>query len=56
MTDIDVETLGMEVTVEGEHIDHEALIKAINGTGVVVHSTDEIVAGSRIIERVPRAR
>lgn len=56
VAEIDVETVGMEVTVEGEKIDYDALIKAINSTGAAVHSTDEIVAGTRIIERVPRVR
>lgn len=56
VAEIDAETVGMEITVEGENIDYDALVKAINSTGAVVHSTDEIVAGSRIIERVPRVR
>ncbi|CAM5189037.1 MULTISPECIES: DUF211 domain-containing protein [Alcaligenaceae] len=54
--EIDVETVGMEVTVVGEHIDYDALITAINDTGAVVHSTDEMVAGTHIVEHVPRAR
>lgn len=56
VAEIDVETVGMEVTVEGENINYDALVKAVNSTGAVVHSIDEIVAGSRIIERVPRVR
>lgn len=54
--EIDVETVGMEVTVVGEHIAYEALLAAINDTGAVVHSTDELVAGAYIVERVERAR
>ncbi|MES1956309.1 DUF211 domain-containing protein [Salinisphaera hydrothermalis] len=56
VTEIDVETVGMEVTVVGEQIDYVALVDAIDGTGAVVHSTDELVAGDRIVERVPRSR
>lgn len=56
VTEIDVETVGMEVTVVGEAIDYDALVAAINGTGAVVHSTDELVTGDRIVERVPRSR
>jgi hypothetical protein len=56
VTEIDLETVGMDVTVEGEGIDHRALIKAIEATGAVVHSVDEVVAGDHLIERVPRER
>lgn len=56
VTEIDVETVGMEVTVEGDGIDTVRLITAIEGTGAVMHSIDEVVAGARIIEAVPRSR
>ncbi|GBE11277.1 hypothetical protein BMS3Bbin12_00431 [bacterium BMS3Bbin12] len=55
-TEIDEETVGLQVTVEGDGIDYDALIDAIGHTGAAVHSTDEIVAGARIVERVPRTR
>lgn len=56
VTDIDVETVGMEMTVEGDDIDFEALDLAITRVGAALHSIDEIVVGSRIVERVPRSR
>lgn len=56
VTDIDVETVGTEITVEGDGIDVAALMKAIEKAGAAVHSLDEVVVGDRIIERVPRAR
>jgi hypothetical protein len=56
VTDIDLETVGMEITVEGDEIDVNALIRAIERAGAAVHSIDEIVFGSRLVERVPRAR
>jgi hypothetical protein len=56
VTEIDIETVGMEITVEGSGIDYAALIKAIEGTGAVVHSTDQIVTGERVVERVARER
>ena len=56
VTDIDMETVGMEVTVEGDDIDVGALVAAIEHAGAAVHSIDEIVFGSRVVERVPRAR
>jgi uncharacterized protein len=54
--DIDLETVGMWVTVEGEHIDAQRLVQAIEKAGAAVHSIDELVVGSRIIESVRRTR
>jgi hypothetical protein len=56
VTEIDIETVGMDVTVEGEHLDYPALVKVIEHTGAVVHSIDQLVAGDRLIERVKRER
>jgi len=56
VTEIDVQTLGMDVTVEGDNIDVAALIRAIESTGAVVHSIDELVAGERLVERIARER
>lgn len=56
VTEIDLETVGMDITVEGEQIDHVALISRIEQTGAVVHSVDQACAGKRFVERVVRAR
>jgi len=56
VTEIDIETVGMVVTVEGERIDYAALVEAIDATGAVVHSIDQLAAGDRLIEGVKRAR
>jgi hypothetical protein len=56
VNDIDAETVGMEVTVEGEHIDYPALEQAITKVGAALHSIDEVVVGNRIVEHVPRSR
>jgi uncharacterized protein len=56
VTEIDIETVGMDITVEGTDIDPLALTEAIEHTGAVVHSIDQIVTGSRIVERIPRER
>jgi hypothetical protein len=56
VTEIDIETVGTNVTVEGEGLDYDALVKAIESTGAVVHSIDEIVAGKEIVEMVSRKR
>jgi hypothetical protein len=56
VTEIDIETVGMDITVEGNGMDHAALIKAIEDTGAVVHSIDQVVIGERIVERIRRER
>jgi hypothetical protein len=56
VTDIDVETVGMDVTLEGEQLDYPALVRAIEGTGAAVHSIDQLVCGSKLVERVKRQR
>jgi hypothetical protein len=56
VTEIDVETVGMDVTIEGTGIDHAAVVEAIEDTGAVVHSIDQLVTGERIVERVKRER
>jgi hypothetical protein len=54
--EIDIETVGMNVTVEGENMDYDEIVMAIESTGAVVHSLDEIAVGERIIPRVDRVR
>lgn len=56
VTEIDIETVGMNVTIEGERVDHAALLAAIEKAGAVVNSIDQVVTGSRLIENVSRAR
>jgi hypothetical protein len=53
---IDVETVGMDITIEGENLSYDGVVKAIESTGAVVHSLDEIVCGERVVDRVKRAR
>ncbi|MCZ2076236.1 MAG: DUF211 domain-containing protein [Bryobacterales bacterium] len=56
VTEIDIETVGTEVTIEGEEINYPALLETIESTGAVVHSVDQLACGSRIVERVKRER
>jgi len=56
VTEIDIETVGMEITIEGENLDYDVIVKAIESTGAVVHSVDEVVSGSRVVERISRKR
>ncbi|GLK73777.1 DUF211 domain-containing protein [Ancylobacter dichloromethanicus] len=54
--EIDIETVGMNVTIEGDNMDFDEITKAIESTGAVVHSLDEIAIGARIIPRIARVR
>lgn len=56
VTGIDTETVGMDVTIVGNNLDYEAIEAAIEKTGAVVHSIDELVAGARIVDRIKRSR
>lgn len=54
--EIDIETVGMNVTIEGEDMNYEEITNAIESTGAVIHSLDQIAVGVRIIPRVTRVR
>lgn len=56
VSEIDIETVGMDITIEGECLDYDVVVKAIESTGAVVHSIDELVSGSRLVERIKRSR
>ncbi|MBY8889257.1 DUF211 domain-containing protein [Streptomyces sp. PTM05] len=56
VTDIDIETVGTDVTVEGPDINVDVLIHSIEHIGAVVHSIDQVVAGDRLIEGRLRRR
>ena len=56
VTEIDIETIGLNVTVEGDAIDYEEMRKAIEREGAVVNSIDQIVVGNRTVEWVKRGR
>jgi len=54
--EIDIETVGMNVTIEGENMNYDEITRAIESTGAVVHSLDQIAIGSRIAPRILRVR
>lgn len=56
VTEIDVETIGTDVTIEGDDLDPPAVQRAIEHAGAVVHSTDEVVSGAYTLDRIPRGR
>jgi len=50
VTDMDIETMGLIMTVEGNNIDFDTLVNSIEETGCVIHSVDEVVSGKRMVE------
>ncbi len=56
VTEIDLETVGMNITIEGQLLDYELIRKAIESTGSVVHSIDQLACGERLIEEIKRVR
>jgi len=56
VTEIDIETVGFNVTIEGQNLSYDRIVRAIEHTGAVVHSIDQLVAGERIVEEIRRGR
>lgn len=56
ITEIDLETIGSDIAVEGEEIDLTALTGAIVQAGAVVHSIDQLIVGQRSVAYEPRRR
>lgn len=56
VNEIDMETLGMEITIEGEDLNYNEIVAAIEKTGAVVHSLDQLLAGKKMITPVRRTR
>ncbi|MCL6090045.1 MAG: DUF211 domain-containing protein [Candidatus Thermoplasmatota archaeon] len=54
VTEMDMETMGTIITVEGATIDYNVLIEHIEDTGSVIHSVDEIAVGKKLIESIRR--
>ncbi|MEN2999727.1 MAG: DUF211 domain-containing protein [Acidilobaceae archaeon] len=48
--EIDVDTMTLVVTIEGKSIDFEKLEEKLESLGCVIHSIDQVVAGSKIVE------
>ena len=52
VTEMDMETMGISITVEGNNIDYDELIDKIERSGSAVHSVDQIAIGKRLIENI----
>lgn len=56
VTEVDQETIGTNITIEGDGLRYDEIVRAIEASGAVVHSLDQIVCGEKILEHVPRSR
>jgi len=48
--EIDVETITLSITVEGEDIDFDSFAARLEELGCAIHSIDQVVAGKKIVE------
>lgn len=50
--EVDTETETIKITVEGNDIDFDELESVIEDMGAVIHSIDEVAAGTKLVETV----
>jgi hypothetical protein len=52
LDEVDQDTETVKITIEGDNIDFEAVINAIESVGGVVHSIDSVSTGKRMVDQV----
>ena len=50
VNEVDVETMGLIITIQGSNIDFDRVERTLNDMGVVIHSIDQVVVGDEIVE------
>ena len=50
--EVDTETETVKITVEGNDVDFDELEAVIEDMGAVIHSIDEVAAGTKLVENV----
>lgn len=48
--EIDVETITLSITVQGDNIDFDTFRERLEELGCAIHSIDQVVAGKEIVE------
>jgi len=48
--EIDVETITLSITAEGEDIDFDTFARRLEELGCAIHSIDQVVAGKKMVE------
>lgn len=54
VNEVDVETLSLTVVIEGNDVPFGRVKEVLEKTGAVIHSVDQVVAGSKVVE-IPRS-
>jgi hypothetical protein len=54
--EIDLETVGTDITIEGDGMDYDEIAEAIEKTGAVVHGINQLIVGDQMVESVRRER
>jgi len=50
VTDMDVETMGLMIVIEGSNLNFEEIKKLLEEEGCAIHSIDEVASGNKIVE------
>lgn len=50
LVELDQEVQNVQVAVEGDALDYDAVTEAIEGLGATVHSIDQVVCGDAVAE------
>lgn len=54
VTDMDVETMGLLITIEGQNIDFRKVKDILEDEGCAIHSIDEVSSGTKLVEGAKR--
>ena len=56
LIELDTEVQNVEVTVEGDALDYDAIEAAVEDAGGTVHSIDQVACGAHVVDdrRAPR--
>jgi hypothetical protein len=52
LDEVDQETETVKITIEGDDINYNAVVKAIESAGGVIHSIDSVATGKKLIDEV----
>ncbi|QKQ99528.1 DUF211 domain-containing protein [Metallosphaera tengchongensis] len=50
VTDMDVETMGLSIVVEGTDVNFKQVQEVLEGEGCAIHSIDEVASGKSLVE------
>jgi len=53
LIELDQEVQNVKLTVEGESLDHDAIVAAVEELGGTVHSVDQVACGEYVVEERP---